>query len=81
MLGPLLFLIYINDINESVPNSKFFKKFADDTKMASIVNNNNDGLVLQTAIDNLHNWSIMWSIALKMSKNVTSFTWAGTIQN
>ena len=32
ILGPLLFLIYINDINEAIPGEKI-KLFADDTNL------------------------------------------------
>ena len=40
VLGPLLFLIYINDIDDSV--SCNLLKFADDTKVCSVVANQND---------------------------------------
>ena len=36
--------------------------------MAHTVNNNNEELVLQTAIDNLHNWSIKWGMAFNVKK-------------
>ena len=37
VLGPLLFLMYINDIDEDITLK--FSKFADDSKVAKVVNN------------------------------------------
>ena len=36
ILGPLLFLIYINDINEAIPVEKI-KLFADDTCLSRVL--------------------------------------------
>ena len=38
VLGPLLFLLYINDLDKGI-NSKI-SKFADDTKLAAVVSKN-----------------------------------------
>lgn len=39
VLGPILFIIFINDINAVTSDSSFTSKFADDTKSALIVEN------------------------------------------
>ena len=44
VLGPLLFLIYINDIDEDIISK--CEKFADDSKVAKVVNNTDDAELL-----------------------------------
>ena len=58
MLGPLLFLIYINDLDDSV-NSKLLK-FADDTKIFGLVARQEDIDKLQDDLNNLCKWSSDW---------------------
>jgi len=55
VLGPLLFLIYINDLDDSVCSRVL--KFADDTKHFSVVSNANDIDRLQTDLRHLCKWS------------------------
>ena len=51
VLGPLLFLIYINDIDDSACNNLL--EFADDTKVFSEVRNDKDISKLQNDLVNL----------------------------
>jgi len=55
VLGPILFLIYINDLDSGVKN--WILKFADDTKIFSAVNNDSDRRLLQKDLDNLLMWA------------------------
>jgi len=55
VLGPLLFVIYINDIEEVV-NSKLLK-FADDTKIFNKVNSVEKVENLRTDLRSLVSWS------------------------
>jgi ribonuclease P/MRP protein subunit RPP40 len=56
VLGPTLFLIYINDLCNEVTCESFL--FADDTKIFQPVNNESDGQKLQQNIDNMYRWRI-----------------------
>ena len=60
VLGPLLFLIYINDIDEEVQSSLL--KFADDTKILRPINSAADHQILQRDLDGLHQWSLKWQM-------------------
>jgi len=66
VLGPLLFLIYINDIDDSVCSNLL--KFADDTKVFSVVHTKNDIDRLQKDLLNLGNWSQDWLMLFNVDK-------------
>ena len=55
VLGPLLFLIYINDLADNITNNVL--KFADDTKVFRRVNDVGDKQHLQNDLDRLVKWS------------------------
>ena len=58
VLGPLLFVIYINDLPEHVISQMYL--FADDTKLMKRVRSRKDSVILQKDMDNMHNWSTTW---------------------
>ena len=62
VLGPLLFLIYINDID----NDLFSKicKFADDTKIGRAVATEDDVQLLRDDLKTLAKWAIDWQCCL-----------------
>ena len=63
MIGPTLFLIYINDIDSAVNvTGSVLAKFADDTKWAMVVENDDDRKVFQQGLDNLKAWSEEWQM-------------------
>ena len=50
VLGPLLFLIFINDLDESGGAAEIILKFADDTKIAQPIRGDKDRGRLQAAL-------------------------------
>ena len=66
VLGPLLFLIFINDIDSGVSNT--ILKFADDTKLLAPVNSPNNALSLQEDLNQLFNWSQEWQMLFNVEK-------------
>ena len=54
VLGPILFLVYINDLEEGVTGK--ILKFADDTKLFRKVKEIGDKQILQDDIDKLVKW-------------------------
>jgi ribonuclease P/MRP protein subunit RPP40 len=66
VLGPLLFLIYINDIDEVVASK--ILKFADDTKLYGVVANQQDIERLKNDLKNLCNWSADWLMLFNVDK-------------
>ena len=69
VLGPTLFLIYINDIDRAVDVSgSVLKKFADDTKFAMVVGNESDRSRFQAGLDSLQTWSEEWQMLFNVSK-------------
>jgi hypothetical protein len=56
ILGPLLFLLYVNDIHDTVTTSSV-SCFADDTKLFKTINNQMDTNLLQNYLHHLSRWS------------------------
>ena len=67
VLGPLLFLIFINDLEEGVATDPVFK-FADDTKVATIIREEKDRDALQGTLDELASWAQRWGMAFNVQK-------------
>ena len=57
VLGPILFLIYVNDLPATVTNTKLLL-FADDAKLYKSIANPTDVLLLQEDLNLLNSWSI-----------------------
>ena len=66
VLGPLFFLIYINDIDDVV--SLKLLKFVDDMKVFGVVSNSNDIEKLQIDFMNLCKWSEDWLMFFNADK-------------
>ena len=66
ILGPLLFSIFINDLDVGLNNSLI--KFADDTKIWGKVNNSEDSKSLQADLNTLQKWSEQNEMPFNVSK-------------
>ena len=58
ILGPLLFVLFINDITECVNGECKIALYADDLKLWSSITGALDHVEMQSSVDNLYNWSI-----------------------
>ena len=65
VLGPLLFVIYINDLPDKINN--IFEMYADDSKVIAEVGDTNESS-LQSDINEIKNWCTRWSMCLNSSK-------------
>lgn len=66
ILGPILFLIYVNDI-PSIVNS-LVKLFADDTKIYCELSHHSDTSALQSDLDSLEQWTRNWQVKFNPEK-------------
>ena len=66
VLGPLLFIIYINDLETGI--SSDIGKFADDTKIGRPVKTLEDARILQGDLDRIYDWSEKWLMKFNVSK-------------
>ena len=77
VLGPMLFIIFINDITDNLDPTTTAKLIADDIKLYSELSfpHNNP----QTQLDNIHTWSSIWQLNISHSK--CNILYVGTKSN
>ena len=66
VLGPVLFLIYINDIDSAV--DVMIKKFADDTKLYARVKTRDEANKIQESLHRTLMWGNDWQMLFNLSK-------------
>ena len=66
ILGPLLFIIFINDIDCKIISA--LSKFADDTKVFRTVGKVERAFTLQDDLHNLYKWSADWQLLFNKDK-------------
>ena len=66
VLGPLLFLIFINDLPNRLTNE--CRLYADDNKLIAPISSQNDSIVFQNDIKKLDEWSEKWKLGLNFEK-------------
>ena len=69
VLAALLFLIFINDLPESIIES-FTGIFCDDTLIEKEISNTSDAKQLQNDLNNVINWSTQWGMKFNTGKCV-----------
>lgn len=68
VLGPLLFLIYINDITANIDCK--IKLFADDCIIYREINDCDDHTALNISLDKIAHWCAEWQMSINLTKTV-----------
>ena len=68
ILGPLLFIIFINDLAEMCDKESKLYLYADDAKIFSHICNIKDKENLQSDLDKVNEWSNKWLLKLNIQK-------------
>ena len=73
VLGPMLFLLYINDINNAITSQ--IRPFADDSVQYGNICNHNDQVILRNDLDTISSLAEKWLLKLNINKcSVLSIT-------
>ena len=68
VLGPVLFLLYINDLPNVLSPGTVCRLYADDCLIYRSIKSIQDQLTLQTDLKALHEWSSTWGLSFNVSK-------------
>ena len=68
VLGPVLFLMYIDDVTLIYPGLVTYKLFADDLKIYSSVDSAQSSVDLHTTLLRLEEWCRTWQLVINVSK-------------
>ena len=66
VVGPVLFLLYVNDLPDTVASNVFM--FADDTKIYRPMTSHEDNNIQQNDLDCLQSWSAKWLLNINLHK-------------
>jgi hypothetical protein len=69
VLGPILFIFFINDITKVVAPPTVPKLYADDLKMYCPVKNDGDIKAFQGSLDNVTKWAETWQLPISKEKS------------
>ena len=68
VLGPILFLIYINDLVDIFGSDLTVKLYADDAKMYTEIGDIKNISILQLGLDKLDDWAHEWQLSIAINK-------------
>ena len=66
VLGPVLFLLYVNDIGESI--SSTFRLLADDCVLYRCIKSKQDQVILQENLQKMKQWAESWKMKFNVPK-------------
>ena len=66
LLGPIMFLIYINDMPARAKS--YMSMFTDDAKIMRRIRNVEDCNMLQEDLNRIYNWSVKWQMEFNINK-------------
>ena len=66
VLGPILFTIYINDLDDEIKRK--ILKFADDTKLTGRVSNDKQRQIIKEDLIVLSNWAKVWEMPFNIDQ-------------
>ena len=67
VLGPLMFLLYINDMPSQVQRDTRCRLFADDSLLYRVIDSTLDQVQLQQDLKNLEKWALDWGMVFNPS--------------
>jgi len=67
-LGPLLFIIFANDLCDVLSDACIAKIYADDVKLYNVIETADDAAILQHNLDNLPVWAEKWQLEISIHK-------------
>ena len=68
VLGPLFFLVYINDISKGLSKGTKLRLFADDSLLYRTIKNPSDSVTLQKDLNTLQLWETKWKMEFHPGK-------------
>ena len=68
VLGPILFLIYLNDINSSIKYGCTIRSFADDSRLFNPISTSQDAVNLQLDLQNIISWATANNMVIHQDK-------------
>ena len=68
VLGPILFVIYINDIVYGQPTGTISKLYAHDLKSYNVIHDRTNSASFIDTLKHIFDWSTLWQLPIDLSK-------------